>query len=157
MKVQVQLLDTIEKLDGFKPFWQFYMNAAFEAAVLNPSEQMDYKQAVAILSTAIDKSISENLVKFELNNEFPLQICCMNVIKTSQTTVSFTQIGPFDDEVELKKFMSFITGFLCGLNDTDKLSMSICMCHKDILKMFKKSLAKHLTKLLGKGKFEIIS
>lgn len=157
MKVQVKLLDSIENLDILKPFWQFYMNAAFETAVLKPSEEVDYKKAVAIISKAIDKAISENLVKFDLSGNIPLQVCCMNVVKTSQATVSFTQVGPFDDEVELKKFMSFIAGFLCGLNDTEQLIMSIAMCHKDIFKMFKKSLKKHLSKLLGKDKFEIIS
>lgn len=151
--MKIQLLNTISKVDDQKPFWQFYLNASFEAAVLNPTEEMDYKKAVAITSKAIDKALSDHLPKFNCEE---LQICCMNVLKSSQATVSFTQEGPFDNEIDLKKFSSFVIGFLCGLGETDNLNMSVAMCHKDMFKMFKKSLTKHLTKQFGKGKFEII-
>jgi hypothetical protein len=151
--MKIQLLDTICKLNDQKPFWQFYLNVAFEEAVLYPTEKMDYKEAVAATSKAIDKAISENLVKFDCEE---LQICCMNVLQSSRSTISFAQNGPFDNEMELKKFSYFVTGFLCGLGETDSLEGSVEMCHKDMFKIFKKILSKHLTKQFGKGKFEII-
>lgn len=151
--MKVQILKSLELIDLKKRFWQFYINAEFQKAILSGEGS---KSAEKALMEVMHDATNLFVEKF-FEETGDIQISLMNITHPSQNTVSFMQDMPSDSEIELEKFGAFIKGFLCGLSQKSELTMMVDECDKTIFSIFKKRLNVALTRKLGKDKFEIQS